>query len=134
MKRCKRVFKLVLLIYLTLVFGTGVIFCFGCGKAKAVSLNFLAQDGRIKISMAEATCASAPQMVEANGFLFCVYLSSYDNYGEQRDLIALSVIEKSNPEKQETVIAAENGKTVGEELIFYPYEPNILLIGQIFYQ
>lgn len=77
------------------------------------------------------TCASAPETVvdEAKGIVYCTYLASRQNYGEQRDIVALSVIPIANPQQAQHYIVAENGVSIGSVEITDPFEPNIMKIG-----
>lgn len=68
------------------------------------------------------TCASAAEVHydENRGLVYVTYLSSKTKYGEQRDLVMLSIFPLTQPINAKHVVVAENGVDGVK-----PFEPNI---------
>ncbi len=104
-------------------------------SSKTSNVTFYAKDENVVIEKDdfnadiiknEFSCASAVQTVQYNNYLYCVCLSASYAYGEQRDLIILTRYNYEDSSKTNYIVA-ENTATIGEVLISYPFEPNIMV-------
>ena len=79
-------------------------------------------------------CASAAEiaMVPEKGEGYVVYLSSDEDYGEQRKFVMLTKFNLLDDTRTHFVVA-QDGVSIGGVAISLPFEPNVLRIGNVLY-